>query len=245
MKILKIISFPLLVLALCLTLGCQQQDSALQDGKAAQNNKTIPPLGSRVKTHWRAYALEVNAETTKMAEPGKSVDILINSSVINKPVEPFVATILQNVYVLDVIKVQNKQYLLLSLISPIEAQHLALVAPQSAKVIMREAGNISIFPIAISKYSDITKGVKFSYDNPDYRLYPLAVSQAQYNAFQKGRLADIVINDEKPFTIENVKIAEKEQAGNRYVFHLQLQPEKAQYLYLAEYLRAQIDFRAI
>ncbi|MDR1684457.1 MAG: hypothetical protein LBR90_03240 [Elusimicrobiota bacterium] len=152
MKTIKKLSIPFLFAALLLPCACNQKPPTRAPEAEAAAKPAFAPLGGRIGKHNRIYAFETDAATAAMAQPGSKVDVLTafdDAVKKNQQTEAATATLMQEVDVIDVIQEGGKRYLLLR-ISPIEAQHIALVPVKNIKIILRREGDGNIYPLPLA-----------------------------------------------------------------------------------------------
>jgi len=133
MKTLKILFIPFLLLVLWFNAAARQNDTA--------------PISAKIAPGFSAFPLEVDLPIAAMAGYMDRVDILMDFE--NASQNTVVATLLQDVLVLDSIIVQDKNYLILALGSPMETTYLALAAQRKTKVILRATDDRRVSPIEI------------------------------------------------------------------------------------------------
>lgn len=155
MKNLKIILTGFFIIAFMLTPAFTQAPQGITAlNKAPQ---AVVTTGRKVYINYRAYPVAVDAVTARMVKEGDKVDILCALKAImrnKKGTQPIVATLLQDITVLEVAEIKGLNYLIVQG-SPIENQYLALASAQNIKVILRRKDDIKIAPIAISSFEDL------------------------------------------------------------------------------------------
>lgn len=105
---------------------------------------------------WRAYTLETDAVTAQNAAPGGRVDILMGFDAVLKTggSNYVVATILQRVLVIDTVRAEGKNGLVLML-APDDAQYLLLAENENIKVVFRRPDDAAAGPIQVSVLSNL------------------------------------------------------------------------------------------
>ncbi|MDR1684456.1 MAG: hypothetical protein LBR90_03235 [Elusimicrobiota bacterium] len=78
----------------------------------------------------------------------------------------------------------------------------------------------------------------------NFRLYPLRVQPAQYAAFEQGAMLDIIFTGQGPsYSLDGLRLIKKEIHDGENIFYIELDSQAAQYLFLEEYLKSNIDLR--
>ena len=136
-----------------------QQDTPKQPyiNKAPQS---VITTGRKVYVNYRAYAVPVDAVTARMVKEDDNVDILcaLKTTIYGRTgTQSIVATLLQDMKVLEVVEIKGLNYLIIQA-SPIEIQYLSLALTQDVKVSLRTKGDNKISPIAIASFDSLEDG---------------------------------------------------------------------------------------
>jgi hypothetical protein len=127
----------------------------------AQTPQSAELYKNDISPGYRGYALRVDAATYEMAPAETRVDVLatFDLRLKGRDARHIVATLLQDVVVLERFNAEGENYLLLSL-SPVEAQYLMLASSWDYKIITRAKGDGRLYPLEFVSFDSLLGGAK-------------------------------------------------------------------------------------